>query len=334
MKVSVITVCRNAESTIAKTIEGVLSQTYPQIEHLIIDGASTDRTLEIIERHRQKASDRLTTVISEPDDGIYQAMNKGIRHATGDWLYFANADDYLFDENVIQDLVEFVQQHPDSDLIYGDHEARFTNGGSNIYQPVAGDRLLEEMICLGDDRIHQPASFFRASLFTDKGLYFNESYRIAADYEWFLKVLQASQFTVYYYPRTVVSYAHGGASGDFESLFHEVFEIQRQDALCSSPEWLSKRLERMQELYVFKSTRLERSHSLAIARLRQIKELTPIATRVPGLEEQIRLLTSDYESQISTLNTRIAAMESSKFWQLRSQWFTLKRKLGLPTDDG
>lgn len=333
MKVSVITVCRNAATTIAKTLEGVLSQTYPHIEYLIIDGDSSDNTLDIIEHYRQDLGDRLTTVISEPDDGIYPAMNKGIRMATGDWLYFANADDYLFDHRVIEDLVAFVQQHPDSDLVYGDHEARFTNGGSNIYQPVGSDRLLEEMICLGDDRIHQPASFFRASLFSDKKLYFNESYRIAADYEWFLKVLQSPQFTVYYYPRTVVSYAHGGMSGDFEALFNEVFEIQRQDALCSSPQWLVKRLERMQALYVYKSTRLERSHSLAIARLRQIKELSPIAARVPGLESEIQQLTTEYEHQISTLKTRIAAMESSKFWQLRNQWFNLKRKLGLPSND-
>jgi glycosyltransferase involved in cell wall biosynthesis len=91
MKVSVITVCKNSEKTIEAAIQSLLTQTYPQIEYIVIDGASTDRTPAILETYH----DRITHLISEPDNGIYAAMNKGIQIATGDLLYFLNSDDYL-----------------------------------------------------------------------------------------------------------------------------------------------------------------------------------------------------------------------------------------------
>jgi len=325
--ISVITVCRNAEDTIEQTIQGIISQTYPQIEYIVIDGASSDRTLDLIKRYK----DHITTIISEPDDGIYQAMNKGIRLATGDWLYFANADDYLFGSGAIADVAAFIAEHSDCDFVYGDHETRFPWGKRSTYSPAPPDEALEQLISLGNCFI-QPASFFKADLFNTIGL-FNEHYRIASDYEWFCKMLSNPDIRVCYLPRIIVSYYQGGLSSDIRPLFEEVFAIQDSLPVYQQPSWLEKRMQSLQESFIDKYDRLEKSNRLSVKRLRRIEELDPIAARVPGLEDRIKVLTMDYEQQISALNTRIAAMESSKFWQLRAAWFRLKEKLGLPVDE-
>src|ERR1043165_3797452 len=87
IKFSIVTVCRNAETSIEKTMQSVLHQTHPNLEHIVIAGASTDNTLAIVNKYR----DKITKIISEPDTGIYDAMNKGIREATGYYIYFLNA---------------------------------------------------------------------------------------------------------------------------------------------------------------------------------------------------------------------------------------------------
>lgn len=327
LSISVITVCRNAEATIEQALQGVISQTYPHIEYIVIDGASGDRTLDIVKRY----SDHIATIISEPDDGIYQAMNKGIRLATGDWIYFANADDYLFGNGAIADVAAFIAEHPHCEFVYGDHETRFPWGKRSTYSPAAPEEALEQLISLGNCFI-QPASFFNASLFEKIGL-FNEQYRIAADYEWFCKMLSAPDIQIGYLPRIIVSYYQGGLSSDIRPLFEEVFAIQNALPIYQQAQWIEKRMQSLQDSFIDKYDRLEKSNRLSMARLRRIEELDPIAARVPGLEDRIKVLTMDYEQQISALNTRIAAMESSKFWQLRGAWFTLKRKLGLPVDD-
>jgi glycosyltransferase involved in cell wall biosynthesis len=106
MKVSIITVCLNNEDTIRDSIDSVLSQTYGFIEYLIVDGGSTDSTLDIVYSY----GDRIARVISEPDEGIYDAMNKGIRNATGDIVATLNADDFYIDDEVISDVVGLMQQ--------------------------------------------------------------------------------------------------------------------------------------------------------------------------------------------------------------------------------
>ena len=101
-KVSVITVCYNAEEFIENAINSVLNQTYINIEYIIIDGASKDSTVPIINKYKSK----ITFFLSEPDNGIYEAMNKGIKAATGDILYFLNSDDIFYDKYVIENVVK------------------------------------------------------------------------------------------------------------------------------------------------------------------------------------------------------------------------------------
>ncbi|MGF1497741.1 MAG: glycosyltransferase family 2 protein [Elainellaceae cyanobacterium] len=316
MKLSVITVCRNAEATIERTLQGVLSQTYPDVEYIVADGQSSDRTLDIVHQY----GDRLTKVISEPDSGIYAAMNKGIRLASGDWLYFANADDYLFDEQVFADVVQFLTDHPACDFVYGNHETRFPQGGSSLYEPAPPDRMLEEMVCLGNCFL-QPASFFKASLFERLGE-FNESYAIAADYDWFSRLLADPALTVCHLPRTIVSYAQGGTSSDIRALFKEVFEIQNKLPLYQREDWLARRMTQLQQTFIDKYARLEHTHQLAIAREQIIHRLE---ARLTPLEARLEKL----EAENGELRGEIEAMKTSKFWKLRTLWFQVKGKLGL-----
>jgi glycosyltransferase involved in cell wall biosynthesis len=342
VKVSIITVCKNAEQTLEKAIQSVLSQTYSEIEFIVIDGDSQDNTKTIIDRYLS----RIDYFVSEPDSGVYQAMNKGINLATGGWIYFVNADDYLFDQKVIQDLVTFIFTNPDCSLIYGDHEARYTTGESNIHQPASPERMLEEMVSLGECMI-QPACFFKAELFQKLGL-FDETYKIAADYEWFARLLQDPSCKLCYYPRTLVSYAHGGLSGNIPALFAEVFAIQNQIPLYQQEPWLSKRTQKLQQSFIEKYDLLERTHQLSIKRLHHIEA---VETHVKNLEQQIQTLEAKLaqtqsgsviqmqaeiealQAKATALQDRITAMETSKFWQLRTAWFRLKRLVGLPADN-
>lgn len=114
MKISIVTVCYNAADQIEKTIQSVVGQTYPNIEYLVIDGGSTDGTTDII----RKYADKISYWKSEPDDGIYDAMNKGICAATGDYINFMNAGDYFSSDSVISEVVK--QINPTKDIIYGD----------------------------------------------------------------------------------------------------------------------------------------------------------------------------------------------------------------------
>lgn len=302
MKVSIITVCKNAEATIEQAIQSIVSQTFPMLEYIVIDGASDDRTLEILHRY----GDAIAHLVSEPDAGIYAAMNKGIHLATGDFLYFLNADDYLFDSTVIQDLVQFVVEHPDCDFVYGDHEARFPGGNASIHSPAPAEHMLEELVSLGECLI-QPASFFKADLFERLG-FFREDFRIASDYEWFSRLFQAPDVRIYYYPRTLVSYSHGGVSSQIRPLFEEVFAIQNQIPLYQAEPWADRRLQKLQRSFIDKYDALERVHR----RNRHLEQELAAAKR-----------------HIAALEGAIAAMQSSKFWRLRSLWFRLKRAIGL-----
>lgn len=121
--ISVVTVCYNAADTIEKTMLSVLNQTYHDIEYIIIDGGSTDGTVEII----RKYADRIAYWVSEPDKGIYDAMNKGIKVATGEWINFMNAGDEFVDANVLDKLF-FAKTVANVDVIYGNTLMKYTEG--------------------------------------------------------------------------------------------------------------------------------------------------------------------------------------------------------------
>ena len=116
MKLSIITICFNSFSTIEATIKSVLSQNYDNLEYIIIDGNSTDNTLEIIHKYRN----RISKIISEKDNGIYDAMNKGVCLASGDVIGILNSDDFYEDNNVLQDVMTCFETDPELSILYGD----------------------------------------------------------------------------------------------------------------------------------------------------------------------------------------------------------------------
>lgn len=173
-KISVVTVTYNSAATLEKTILSVLNQTYPNIEYIIIDGGSTDGTVDIIEKY----ADRLTYWVSEPDKGIYDAMNKGIDAATGDYINFMNADDTFYDNEVIKKI--FSTEY-DDDVIYGKTLKITPN-----YTYIEKNRsipFLNEGMAFG----HQ-ASFSKTELM--KKIKFDLKYKSAADYDFFHTVMK------------------------------------------------------------------------------------------------------------------------------------------------
>ena len=117
-KVSIISVTLNSKESIEEAIKSVLNQTYKNIEYIIIDGGSTDGTLEVVDRYRHK----INTLIAEKDNGVFDAMNKGLRVSSGEIIYFLNSDDVLYDIHIIEDAVDFFINNRETDFIYGDLE--------------------------------------------------------------------------------------------------------------------------------------------------------------------------------------------------------------------
>ena len=120
-KITIVTVCYNAAAVIEETILSVINQTYSNIEYIIIDGASTDNTMEVVNKYRN----RISVVVSEPDKGIFDAMNKGIKLAMGEWINFMNAGDKFAANNVVEKVFE--ESKKDFDVLYGDYATKYNN---------------------------------------------------------------------------------------------------------------------------------------------------------------------------------------------------------------
>ena len=171
MKVSIVTVCYNSAKTIERTIKSVAGQDYRDIEYIIIDGGSTDGTLDIIDRYK----DKISVLVSEPDEGIYYAMNKGIARATGDIIGFINSDDWYADGAIVVIVEAFSKT--DADIVYG----KFVEVKNGVYREVKNGNL--DDICL-DMVFGHPATFVKIDFLRKHP--FDVSYRIAADYAFFL----------------------------------------------------------------------------------------------------------------------------------------------------
>lgn len=243
VKISIVTVCKNAEKDIEQAVKSVVNQTYPYIEYIIVDGASQDRTKEIVGQY----SDRISRFISEPDNGLYQAMNKGIRYSSGDYILFINADDYLVDERVIEDVAYFLQANPSCDFLYGDMLVRYSAEKSILVKPPLPEGVSDELIC---GCLPHQASFTKADLFFSKIGFFNEGYRISSDYEWFLKLAQHEMVKLVYFPRTITSYYAGGLSSQIRLSVPESYNIQNNFPPFQEKYWLKRRLLKFQEFVI------------------------------------------------------------------------------------
>jgi glycosyltransferase involved in cell wall biosynthesis len=202
-KISLITVACNAGKTIDQCIRSVIAQNYPNIEYIVIDGGSTDNTLQVIEQYKQ----HIHIFISEPDNGIYDAMNKGIKLAKGNIVGMLNADDFFADTNILNSVaVTFTRQ--DTDAIYGDIDYIKSDGA--IARKWQSGAYKNGMFNWGWMPPH-PTFYCKRSLFEKLGLY-DLQYGTAADYELMLRFIHFNKVNVYYLNRTMVKMRIGGVS--------------------------------------------------------------------------------------------------------------------------
>lgn len=202
---SIVTVCLNSEKYLEQTIQSVLKQTYKNIEYVIIDGGSGDGTLGIIKKY---AGD-IAYWVSEPDRGVYHAMNKGIKASTGDIVYFLNSDDYLFDEHVVEAVMNCFEKNKDAGLVYGHVILADPPSGLNL---CMGREISTGDLKKGITTPHQ-GLFMRKDILAENGL-FNEGYKIAADFDLLVKCFIRG-YKALYIDKVIAYYRFGGISNNF-----------------------------------------------------------------------------------------------------------------------
>lgn len=243
---SIITVTKDAAATLERSILSVAKQQHRPLDYIIVDGASTDATEAIAERY----SHVVTRFVSEPDQGIYDAMNKGLALARGDFVYFLGADDRLADERVLADVAASLAAAP-CDFLYGGIEVHFLDGRVVPFMPPSPEDALAFMIhgCLP----HQ-ASFASSRAFEVAGK-FDTKYRIAGDYDWFLRVLTRGDLVTRRVERTIASYQMGGLSTRLRPSQAEVYAAQNALPLYRRTDWLKRRVRVFQRDLVTQSRR-------------------------------------------------------------------------------
>lgn len=220
MKVSIITSCFNREATIRGAMESVLAQDYPDIEYIVVDGASSDNSVEIIKSEVVKVKgEKFATAhpkfsmlfISEPDRGMYEAINKGIRMATGDIIGLVHSDDMLYDSHVVSDIVKAFECSK-ADFVYGDGVyVNYKNTDKLVRNWIGGTYHKWKVRC-GWLPLH-PTCYIRRDVMLREGLY-DETFHIAADSDLLVRYLYKATLKVKYLKRKIIRMRMGGLSTD------------------------------------------------------------------------------------------------------------------------
>ncbi len=220
MKVSIITVVWNNKETIKDAIDSVLTQTYKDIEYIVVDGASTDGTIEVVKNY----GDKISRFISEPDKGLYDAMNKGIRVATGDIIGILNSDDFYIDDKVIGKIVkEFKEKEVDSvfaDLVYVK-----SNDLQKVVRYYDSSQFLPDKFQYALYPAH-PTFFVKKWVYDQYGLY-KTDYKIVADFDIMARFLYTNHISYSYLKEPIIKMRMGGASTSFNSIWINSLEQLR-----------------------------------------------------------------------------------------------------------
>ena len=235
-------------------MDSVLAQTYPNLEYIVIDGGSADNSRELIQSH----ADRIAYWVSEPDRGVYHAMNKGIKQATGDYLLFLNSGDSFVHEQVLAQLIE--GEEAGVDLIYGDLKRSFPDGHEDVVpmpEFITVDTMMTWTLC-------HPVTLIHRRLFQDYGLY-DERLKIVADWAFFFKVIVLGNATQKHKPVVVANFVMDGMS----SL------PQNQKKIDAERDWVKKNypspafLKLYQDYFLYK----DMYHNKWVQRLRKIHKI-------------------------------------------------------------
>ena len=210
-KISIITVCKNSEDTIRYTLNSVKSQTYRNIEHIIIDGLSNDQTKNIIKKYICTEPNIPITYISELDDGIYDAINKGIKNSTGKYISILNADDIYHSNNSLESAIEIMEKKPDNDIFF--FSLTFFRGRnfSKIARYYPSKNFKKWMLNFGIIPPH-PASIIKKKIYENYGFY-NKRYKISGDFDFFVRLIKIHNLDFIKYEKNLVRMKTGGASG-------------------------------------------------------------------------------------------------------------------------
>lgn len=241
MKLSIITVCKNAEKIIERTMQSVLRQECARdlFEYIIIDGVSTDGTLDVINRYR----DDIDVLVSEPDAGIYDAMNKGISKASGDYVAFMNADDW-YEPDAFSSIGKIASETK-ADVIYGDTNYWNLDGTMTVMKHQPPEKIWEDMVAC-----HQ-STFVRRELFETKEIgQFDICYRVAADFDFWQKAYIAGAKFVGI-DKTISNYTLGGESAKFINIYFDDYTqiIENHSKFYEFPEKLISKQKRKAEGY-------------------------------------------------------------------------------------
>jgi glycosyltransferase involved in cell wall biosynthesis len=221
MKISIITICYNSAQTLEKTILSVAGQSYTNIEYIVVDGCSNDGTLDIIKKHK----DKISRWISEPDKGLYDAMNKGIAMATGDLIGILNSDDTFYSDTVVAEIAHFHQQN-DIEASIGNIIQHKEDG--KIIRLYSSKYWNPEKLKIGFMPPH-PSIFLKRELFHKFGLY-STDFIIAADYELVIRFFLKNKINWKYSHITTTAMLFGGLSSSGSSSY-ELITIEIQKAL-------------------------------------------------------------------------------------------------------
>ncbi|MFN9325790.1 MAG: glycosyltransferase family 2 protein [Flavobacteriales bacterium] len=230
MKVSLITVCRNVAPVIAETLDSVLAQTHSDIELIVIDGASTDGTVEVLHGYRTTPGKRgIDILVSEPDKGIYDAMNKGLARATGEVIGFVNAGDLLMTPTVVSDIVAAFQRSH-ADAVYGDIIMVDEHDIFKVHRTWLSGTYHRDNFRKGWMPPHV-GTFIRKSVY-DRFGHFNTDLRIGADYEILLRFLYKHHVRTVHLREVLVRFRLGGMSnGSVRHILRANREVRRSWAL-------------------------------------------------------------------------------------------------------
>jgi glycosyltransferase len=205
MKITIITICYNSAATIEKTIESVAEQTYKNIEYIVVDGNSKDTTIDIIKKNEKV----IAKWVSEPDKGLYDALNKGIRNATGDVIGFVHSDDLLASREVLSKIA-CIFQEVKVDGVYGDLQYVNKEDTSKVIRYWKSEAFKPELLKKGWMPAH-PTLFLKKEVYEKHGL-FNLNYNIAADYDLMLRIFSDPTLKFKYLPEVITKMRVGGAS--------------------------------------------------------------------------------------------------------------------------
>lgn len=236
IKVSIITVCYNSAATIRKTIESVLCQTYHNIEYIIVDGASKDETLSIIEEYRGAFGQRFR-LVSEPDRGIYDAMNKGIRMAEGTLIGILNSDDF-YEPAAVAHMVNAMTDEK-YQILYG--FVRSLRDGQEYSIERHSYKFLKEQM------FEHPACFVTKAVYDDFG-YFDLQYISVADYDFMLRMSQIDEVKMYLVDHLITNFAQGGMSSSVAAWL-DLLKLRRNQGIISEKEYKKEMIK--DKLYRF-----------------------------------------------------------------------------------